>query len=112
MGNVFQVDGEHGKKPNQFEKTRKAALQHAMSNFKSPRLFECVLKDFKEPDLKEPSIPDSESKFPVIKYELDMKKHHDDKKDLEDGLFRSWALLDGQGSNLAKPKVKSVKGRD
>ena len=26
LGNVFQVDGEYGKKPNQFEKTKKAAL--------------------------------------------------------------------------------------
>ena len=109
MGNVFQVDGEYGKKPNQFEKPRKAALQHVMSNFKSPQLFECITKDFKEADLKEPSIPTSESKFLVIKYELDMKKYYDDKKDLDDGLFRLWALLNGQGSNLAKTEVKSMK---
>ena len=113
MGNVFQVDSEYGKKPNQFEKTRKAALQYMMSEFKSAHLFEPILKEYKAPDLKPPDIPtDAENKFLIIKYELDMKKYYNDKKDYDDGLFRLWALLNGQGSGLAKTKVKAVTGFD
>ena len=113
MGNVFQVDSEYGKKSNQFEKTRKAALQYVMSEFKSAHLFEKILKEYKSPDLKPPDIPtDIDNKFLLIKYELDMKKYYDDKKDLDDGLFRLWALLNGQGSGLAKTEVKAITSYD
>ena len=94
-GHVYQVDGEPGKRPNQFKKTTKQVWQIVMWEWDSPHLFETILRDRKPPDLKELEYPGDEApKNRIFKWEYDMKHYMKTKDQYEDGLFSLWSLID------------------
>ena len=97
-GNVYQVDGEPGKRPNQLKRTTKKIMKLAMIEFYSPHLFEPMLINKKKPNLEEPEDPDdSASREVVLKCEMRMKKNGEEKFEHDEGLFGLRALIDGQG---------------
>ena len=82
-----------------------------MREWDLPYLFESILKDRKESDMKEPTYPgNSASHNLTFKWKIEIKRYFKEKCKYNDGLFRLWALMNRQGLYLAKTGMKAIKG--
>ena len=79
--------------------------------FDSPHFFKPILKQRKKPNLQELCDPsDNASHADIFKSEMKMKWYYKEKSEYNNSLFGLWALINGQGSTLAKTGTKAVKG--
>ena len=62
-----------------------------------------------EDESKEPEHPgDDANRDKLLKWELEMRDHHENKKLSKEGLFSLWPQIKGQASELTVTKLKST----